>query len=260
MSSAQAQLAMWIEQEHPEVFSALYAAAIRAGMNTRPARLAGCACGGACGMGGLGDDLTDVAPGDADYYGPAVDYTSSADMAQQAITTTDPIQAIAFDTNIASAPSGGDILSSAGAVGGAAESVGAWATTAAGLTALTNIGTAVLATSQQQQILAAQTARAQSGRAPLPITYAVTPNGSVAPVYQVSPTPTLMAPSYGVPDPAIPHPIQTALNNGTAQYVTLPDGSTGVTLQPNTLSALFSGGDTWLWLIVGAAVLLAATR
>jgi hypothetical protein len=268
MSSARAQLAQWIEQEHPQLFAALYAQAARAGFNSRPVRLRGCGCDHAH-LGALGqDDAADFLDAESAVANSAVDYSGSVAQAGETISASDPMSEVSFDASTigsgvgASLSSGsGDFLSSVGSgLANAAEGVGSWLTSSQGLTSLTNLASTLVATNAQQQVLAAQVARAQAGQAPLPITYAVAANGQAVPVYQVAPGTPIMAPSYVPPATLIPAPLQAAVASGTARPVLLPDGSAGYTVPPSTLSSLFSGSDSWLWLVLGAAVLLAATR
>jgi hypothetical protein len=255
---------MWIEQEHPELFSALYSAAMRSGAGARPAYLRGCGCHHSQ-LGVLGqNEAADFIAAESDAASSAVDYSGSIADASTAVTVSDPVLAdVPVDFGTVGEAAGGstDFLSSVGSgVANAAENVGSWLTSSQGLTSLTNLASTLVATNAQQQVLAAQVARAQAGQAPLPITYAVAANGQAVPVYQVAPGTPIMAPSYVPPATLIPAPLQAAVASGTARPVLLPDGSAGYTVPPSTLSSLFSGSDSWLWLVLGAAVLLAATR
>lgn len=243
MSTARAQLAMWIEQEHPELFQALYAAAHAAGTQSRGAVLKG-----------FGDDGTD----DESWFNPA--------------TGSDPtLVPITLDTNTISAPnitmdvtpdSGSAISSAWGGITNAAESVGNWLVSPSGVNAVAQVGTAYFKTqgaiAQQQtqaQILQAQIQAAQQGQSPYPVTYVTNAAGQRVPVY-VTQSPTGLLPgSYGNAAPQVPAGLQVAIANGSAQPITLADGSVGYTITSSILSTLTSNPLLWL---LAAGVLLAA--
>lgn len=254
MSSAQAQLAMWIEQEHPALFADLYAAAVRGGINTQRKTLKG-----------FGDDSGFALP-------DLSSYDSSFNASDLSPDFSDvPLQTVSLDMDTISAPSigtdpsssGGGLLSTiGGSLANAAESVGSYLTSAQGVNTLANLGTAYFKTqgaiAQQQtqaQILQAQIVAAQNGQSPYPVTYMTGTNGQAVPVYVTQPSTGIAPGSYGNAATQLPEGLQQAIANGTAQEVTLPDGSIGYTITPSILSTLTSNPLLWL---LAAGIVLAA--
>lgn len=235
---ASAQLAQWIEREHPKLFTQLYSVAISKGVGTTQQ------------LHGFGDDFDFDASDFGSDSAPSFDLTSDTDSS--------------FFSS--AADSTGNFLSSAGSgLASAASSVGSWLVSAQGLNTLANLGTAVLKTQAtvananlQSQVLQAQVQRAQAGQSPLPITYVQGSNGQPVPVYQ---TGTSADPYASVAaGMQLPPALAQAVQNGQAQLVTLPDGSIGYTLNQGLLSQLTSGGllsNPFLWLIGGGLLLLA---
>lgn len=238
------QLAVWLETEHPDLFDQIFAVA------NRPRSL-----------GALGDDSDiDISMPDLDLS----DASSGVDISMPDLTGD-------LSTSIDSSSSGGGFLDSVGSVASsigssissAASSVGNFLTSSAGLQTLAAVGTTYLAASAassnaqaQQAVLQTQIARAQAGQSPAPITYAQTSTGQLVPVYQVSsPAATLYPSAVNAPIAALPSALQTAVNTGQSQLVTLPNGSTGYTLTPSVVSSL-GGGSISLPLIALAAGLI----
>lgn len=158
--------------------------------------------------------------------------------------------------DVATDNSSGGFLSTVGSgIASAASSVGNFLTSNQGLADVTKLATAYfqLQNNQvnaqvQQQVLQAQIARAASGASPAPITYAVGPNGQLVPIYT------------GAPGSSLPPGLAAAIQNGTSQYVTTPNGVSGYTIPSNVLPSL--GGSLslssilpWAALIVGGLIL-----
>lgn len=223
MSEATQQFAAWLQDQHPEVYAALYPLAIA----HLPRRAT---------LRGFGDDTS------------SYDFSSFSEPTLSDIGTS-------VSPDVMSAPNvsafTSDTSSSwASGLLNAAESVGSWITSPQGLTALTNVGTAIIKTQQTQAIastqlavIQAQAARAAAGLPPAPIGY--TPRGQ--PVYNAS--------------AGLPYPLEQAVNNGQVQPVQLPDGSVGYTLTPPLLqSVLGTGIPAWAWLVGAGALVLILTR
>lgn len=240
------QLAQWLQAEHPEVFEAVFAQAVRQGVTNRRAQLRGFA----------GDDEYDHAftvnlpepvlqdiqidTGNLEYveasmYGDAMDaLPGGLESLDVGVMSSTPVTAS---------------TSSSGGITGALASVGHWLTSAQGLTSLTQLGSAVLntvATTQvaktQMAVIQAQAQMASLGKSPAPITYMHDAKGNLVPVY-----------APGVSQ-QIPTSITTAIGQGRSTPVTLPDGSTGYTLNSSTLSSVL-GSHTGL-VLAGAGLLL----
>lgn len=222
MNAAQ-QFAVWLEQEHPDLFAQVFAIA-----NSRGARL-----------GSLGDD-SDFS--DIDISMPDLDLSTAADTGSGFLDTV------------------GSVASSIGSsISSAASSVGNFLTSTQGLQTMAAIGTTYLAASAassnaqaQQAVLQTQIARVQAGQSPAPITYAQTSTGQIVPVYQTSvPATTLYPPAVNTPVAALPTALQTAVASGQSQLVTLANGATGYTLTPSVVSSL--GGPSISWPLIALA-------
>jgi len=229
----QAEFAQWLEEVHPEVFEALYARARK-------------------GLSGLGDGEIDL-----------VDVTSSLDSALNDISfsaATDINAGLALqDFNLSEAVSTPSVqvspagVTSSSGVLSSLESVGQWLTSKSGLNAMANIGTAVLKTQgavdvahAQMAVIQAQAARANTGVSPAPISYTRDAQGNLVPVYNTGTA------------SGIPADLETAIQQGRAHLVTLPDGSTGYTLdQPALSSVLGTALPSWLWIALAAGIVLA---
>lgn len=232
-NAASQELAQWLGETHPQLYDALFAHALRNGARALS------------GLGDVGDDfgLSDFTPqlqdvsidqDNLDY----VDASSMGDIADALPLFDDPVG------GTQSVP-----VSSQGSVTSSTQSVGQYLTSGPGLTAIANLGTAVLnavATTQvakaQMAVVQAQAQRAQNGQSPLPITYVEGPNGQVIPVYNT-----------GNGTEILPSALQGAINGGYSQPVNLPGGGVGYTLNSNTLSSLF--GSNSIWLVLGAMAL-----
>jgi hypothetical protein len=251
MSQASQDFAVWLETVHPDIYTQLYSQAIQQGAHAHR-------------LGALGDD--DSSDLDVSDDSSSYDWSSfssptltdpltgdSIDTSIDSSTSTDlTLQPLSFDASTLTAPN--VTIDASGTTGdsltGAATSVGNWLTSAQGLTAVANLTTATanaVSTVQQGKVqmavIQAQAARAASGASPLPITYAYNSAGQLVPVYQP------------VSGSLIPPNVSAAIGNGTAQPVTLADGSTGYTLSSSLLQSLFGAGDS-TWILLGAAVVL----
>lgn len=226
MNTAQ-QFAVWLEQEHPDLFAQVFAIA-----NSRGSRL-----------GALGDD-SDLS--DIDLSMPDLDIS------------TDASSGGFLDTVGSMASSIGSSISTA------ASSVGNFLTSTQGLQTLAAIGTTYLAASAassnaqaQQAVLQTQIARVQAGQSPAPITYAQTSTGQIVPVYQTTaPATTLYPPAVNTPVAALPTALQTAVASGQSQLVTLPNGATGYTLTPSVVSSLGGSSISWPLIALAAGLVL----
>jgi hypothetical protein len=241
------EFAQWIEQEHPQLFNVLYSTAVRRGAYSRTAQLHG--FGDDDDSSGIDLSLTsDGIDPDLSNFTPQlqdVDVSISNDVVSSSsiVSTPDP----GSDASPVSDTAGSSIAN-------AADSVGSWLVSGAGLTALANVTTAVFraqaasTTAQmQQQVLQAQAARAIAGQSPLPITYATNSAGQLVPVYSTA--------SGAV----IPPSVTSSIASGGAYPVTLPDGSTGYALTSSTLSSLLSTfTSNPLYLLIGLGVLFLA--
>lgn len=185
-------------------------------------------------LSGLGDDGDFTDPGLQDVSTNAVDAVNVVD-----------------SPDLASSDSGGigtGILSSL-------ESVGQWLISPQGLTAIATVGTTVLKVQQAQQtaqmqqaVIQANAQRAATGQPTVPITYATNAQGAVVPVYDTS---TLQM---------MPPDLETAVQQGRAHEVTLPNGSIGYEVdQPTLTSLLNSTGIPWYGWLVAVGLLLALT-
>lgn len=241
-AQASSEFAQWLGEVHPEVYEAVFARAIASGANTK--RMNGFGFFGD--DSDLGADFSDVTSDfTPDVSEPAlqdisvdtgnVDYVIGSSMgdAADALPIFAPISS-------AQAPAGG--------VTGSANTVGQWITSAAGVSAVVNLGTAVLntvatvdAAKTQMAVIQAQAARAQTGQSPYPISYVTNAAGQLVPVYNTSPTSVL------------PTAISNAIGSGGAVPI---NNGTAYALSSNTLSSLFSGNSSLLLLLGGAALLL----
>lgn len=248
MSQATAQFAMWLEREHPDIYEVLYAQAHQAST-----------------LSGLGDDgliSIDFSPDDISLTSEASDAINYSDFLN---SFEAPIQTLSFERsgsqqtisqadtpisapNVITQPSSG----SSGGILSALSSVGNWIVSPQGLTSLANVGTAVLkvqqaqATAQlQQAVIQANAQRAVQNKNPLPITYMTDDTGHLVPVYDMS-VGTYMPPQ-----------LEQAIQQGSARPVTLPDGSTGYTIDSPTLTSLFGSSIPWWFWLVGGALILA---
>lgn len=226
MNSAAVQFAEWLGREHPELFDAIYASAVRAGQTSHLAR-----------MHGLGDDGIDASFSDPGIVDVPVD--SSLISAPDVTIDTSSSGPSFFDT--------------------AASAVGNWLTQGGGANALINLGSAVLNNKAQQTVLQTQLSRAQQAQSPLPISYVTGSNGHPQAVYQTGVVPTAL-PGSGITPVSVQLPpvLQQAVQSGQAQLVPLSDGTMGYTLTPSVLSALTSNSLlSNPWVIGGGLVLLA---
>lgn len=280
--TAAEQLALWLEQTHPEVYSQLQSHALNLAHRQilNRTRLRGFGQDDGSGM-----DLSSVMDDTSAVDSSAMDLSSvmdsgetitvSADAISQPILT--PVDTSNFSTpsdittDIAgptantlpvTSSSGPSFLEQLGSgVTQAASGVANFLTSPQGLTALTNLGTAYFATTAaatnaktQTAILQAQVAQASAGRSPYPITYAQS-GSQLVPVYNmpsvgINPNGTLNSP---VPIPAA---LANAIATGQAQYIP----GVGYTIPENTVSALsglsLSSILPWLLLIAGGLLFL----
>jgi hypothetical protein len=172
-------LAYWLAKVHPELFNALIAPAAQ-----RQRKM------GALGDDGSGLDFTIDYPsgysaGDTSYLSsqiPTIDPSLLAlpdpQLSSVGIDAALTTPSVPIDTSGATAPT-----SSAGGLGGALASIGSFLSSAAGLTSLSNLATAVYkANTPQAATVATQIARVQGGTTPAPITYAYNSAGQLVPV------------------------------------------------------------------------------
>jgi hypothetical protein len=239
-TSAANEFAQWLGDTHPEVYEALFAQAMRAH----------------AGLSGLGDvqdefGISDFTPDTLDAVN--VD-TGNLDYVE-ASAYGDAVDALPGGLeNLTGGTSSSSPVSSTQGVTGAVSSIGNWLTSPSGLTAIANLGTAVLntvATTQvaktQMAVIQAQAQRASQNQSPLPVTYIQGANGQQVPVYVVG------------AGQQVPASIVSAIGNGTAQQVQLSNGSVGYTLNSSSLSSLLGGNNLLIvGLIAGGLLLLLA--
>lgn len=235
------EFAAWLGKEHPDVYAQLYAHAKSQGVGSRR-------------LSGFGQDDGSADPISSDVV------TVSADVPVDTSSTYDPsapIQDIGVDTSVISAPNvvtSPDSGSSGGVLSALAD-VGSWLVSPQGLTSLAQVGTAVLKVQQSQQVAQAQMAviqanaqRAAAGKSPLPITYTTDATGHVVPVYETG-------------SAAVSPQLEAAINAGQARAITLPDGSTGYTLDQPTLNSLLGVSIPWyVWALAGGILLALVAR
>lgn len=231
MPSAGQEFAQWLGETHPQVYQALFAHAMRRGLS------------------GLGDDSTDFSDPtlqDISVDTDNLDYVVGS--SESDIADALPL----FDTPLNSA--GGGISTSTGpssttGVPAQTATVGQFLSSPAGVTAIAQLGTAVLNSVTTANIAQAQAAviqanaqRAAAGVSPVPVSYVTNAAGQLVPVYNT-----------GTASSILPPVLQQAIAGGTSVPVTLPSGETGYTLTSNTLSSLL--GSNTIWLVLGALAL-----
>lgn len=278
MSTAAQQFAEWIGNTHPDFYSVLYSYVARkqAARQFSGARLRGFADDSFDVDSGLDltpdytidtsgsassliDSGTDVGGTDliSSQYSPAsVDIATLTSTDLGAPTLTSSLPAPSGTLDVATDNSSGGFLQSIGSgIASAASSVGNFLTSAQGLTDVTKLATAYfqLQTNKvnaqvQTQVLQAQATRAANGASPVPITYALASNGQLVPIYSVA------------AGSALPVALANAVQAGTSQYITTPNGVSGYTIPSNVVSSL-SGTTSltsvlpWVALIVGGLIL-----
>ncbi len=109
----------------------------------------------------------------------------------------------------------------------AASGVGNFLTSSGGLQSLSTLANTYLQSQQQQTVLQTQLARANQGLPPAPISYTTNAAGQVIPVYTGS---------------TLPMGIQQAVGAGQSQFLQLPNGTSGYTLNNASLASLGGGG------------------
>jgi hypothetical protein len=236
------QFAQWLGTVHPDIYAQLYAHAKSLGVGTRT-------------LSGFGDDSTDPISADE------VTVTADAPVDASSYSPDAPIQDIGVDTssidtsvisapNVVTSPDSG----SSGGVLSALSSVGSWLVSPQGLTSLAQVGTAVLKVQQAQTVANAQLAviqanaqRAAAGQSPVPISYVTDSTGHLVPVYETG-------------SAAVSPTLETAIAQGRATAVTLPDGSTGYTLDQPTLNSLLGVSVPWYVWAAGALLLVLLAR
>lgn len=219
--SPAAQFALWLEQTHPDIYEVLHAHVVQHRLS------------------GLGDDSGDTTTFDEAGSEPPLQDVGISD-----VSLSDAISAPNVVTDPGSGTASG-ILSDL-------ENVGSWLISPAGLTTMANTAGAVLKAQQtaqvaqlQQAVIAQNAAKAAAGQPVVPITYATNTAGQTVPVYDTA-TMQLM-----------PTELETAIQQGRAHSISLPDGSTGYAIDPQTLQSLFSQLPWYVWLLI-AGLFLAA--
>lgn len=242
MSRAAQQFGQWLGTVHPEIYQAVYAHVMTHGSGAKGSNRSQS-------LRGLGDDDFDTEYGSADFSDPALtDISVDTDNLEyvEASSEGDAADALPlFDSP--SSP----ISQGASSVTSSTAKVNNSLTSPSVVTAIANLGVAVLKTvatvdvaHAQMAVVNAQAQRAQQGQSPAPISYIQGPNGQMIPVYDT-----------GMASGTIPSSLEQAIASGQSQAVTLPDGSTGYTLNSSTLSSVL-GSNSSLLLIAGGALLL----
>lgn len=138
----------------------------------------------------------------------------------------------------------------------ALSSIGSWMVSPQGLTTLANVGTTVLKAQTAQTeanlkmaVIQANATRAAAGQRVIPITYTQNADGQTVPVYDTG-TMQMMPPE-----------LESAIQQGRAHPVTLPDGSAGYAIDAPTLTSLLhsTGIPVYGWVIL-AVLIFAAIR
>lgn len=231
MNPAQ-QFAVWLEKEHPDIYAHVY-------MTARQSHFRG-----------FGDDASDGSNIASDVA--AMD-TSSQDLRESGGYDTSSSAPVLSDPTISDVSVSDVGISSpnivtqpaSGTASGVLDSlsqIGSWLISPQGLTTVANTAGAVLkvqqaqATAQlQRQVIAANANRAAAGQSVVPITYTQNAQGQVIPVYDTG-TMSLMPPE-----------LETAIQQGRAHMVSLPDGSTGYAIDNPTLNSLLGSTGIPLW-------------
>jgi len=260
--TAAEQLALWLEQTHPEVYSQIQSHALNRAHQQilQRTRLRG------FGQDGGSDTPMDLSSitGDSGVVDSGETITVSADAIDQPLLSpvdtssfsmpsdvTTEIAAPSANTLPVTSASGPSFLEQLGSgITQAASGVANFLTSPQGLTAVANLGTAYFAATAsatnaktQTAVLQAQVARTSQGQSPYPISYAQS-GSQLVPVYNAS-TGT-----------ALPPALAAAVAAGQSHYIP----GVGYTIPENTISGL-SGASLssilpWLLLIAGGLILL----